>query len=57
MLKTQIFVTRPQCVKIQVHVETVYVAEELVATYQTIQLHDVEGHNKVLIHQGKFYFS
>jgi len=44
-------------VKIQVKVETVYVAEELVATYQTARLHDVEGHNTVLIHQGKFYFS
>jgi hypothetical protein len=42
-------------VKIQVNVETVYVAEELVATYQTLRLHDVEDHNTVLIYQGKFY--
>lgn len=38
-------------------VERVYVAEELVATYQTIGLHDVEGYNTVLIYQGKFYVS
>ena len=40
--------------KIQVKVETVYIAEELVTTYQTIRLHDVEGHNTVLIHQDDF---